>query len=431
MALFGVRGEGFLAMSETSMASKYFAAIAVVVVLCFTMMCMANLPVEQAFAETASPSASDAANLTAGSADAESASQSAEQKKADAIQKKLAKLNLKVRAKLQYDGWQGAVKSGKTAGTKGSQGLRMVRLALTGKNGVSGSIRYRTYVPGAGWSKIVRNGKASGSSKRAISAVQINLSGKISKYYDVYYRLYITGIGWLDWAKGGQVAGTKSTFSYATAIIVKLVKKTAQFKGKTKTPFVKNRWDALECKYRDKSGVREILEVKYTGGSSAQVVLRRKKGSTWKTVLSCGGYVGRIGIGQAREGLDRTPSGDFGITSAFGINSDPGALLPYVQVTSSMYWCGDRSYYNQLIDINYQPHDCTGEHLIDYAPHYNYGLFFDYNTNPVRYGAGSAFFVHCTGGTPYTGGCIAVSQSNMVDIIRNVNPGARLCIYSK
>ena len=99
--------------------------------------------------------------------------------------------------------------------------------------------------------------------------------------------------------------------------------------------------------------------------------------------------------------------------------------------SSAMYWCGDEAYYNQLIDINENPHDCAGEHLIDYSPHYNYGLFFDFNTNPIRYGAGSAFFVHCTGSAPYTAGCIAVPQAKMIKIVRNVTAGARVCIYPR
>ena len=190
-----------------------------------------------------------------------------------------------------------------------------------------------------------------------------------------------------------------------------------------------NIWRELELKYLDDSSVKQILEVQYWGGSDAWVELRVKKGYTWKTALSCWGYVGAEGIGQASMYSTRTPSGDFGITHAYGIKSNPGGGLPYVQVTQNMWWCGDRVAYNQLIDISQIPHNCDGEHLIDYAPHYNYGLFFDYNTNPVVYGAGAAFFVHCTGGSTSTGGCVAVPEWYMKRIIRKLSPGARLCIY--
>lgn len=379
-----------------------------------------------AFAEEGSGQSADP-TLTTGTTPSQSAANVA--KPTD--EEKLAGVNLKIKAKVQTTGWKDAVKAGKTAGTKSKKGLRALKISLTGLNGVSGSIRYKAFATGKKWGATAKDGKGVSGGKSSISAMKIWLTGKVSTYYDVYYRGYIKGYGWLDWASNKQVAGTTKLSEHLSAIQVKLVKKGSKFEGKTKTYELKSQWKALEFKYRDNKTVSEILEVKYRGGSKADVVLREKRGSKWKTTLSCKGYVGKNGAGKAREGLARTPMGDFGITSAFGIKSDPGSALPYVKVTDSMYWCSDREYYNELIDIDESPHDCTGEHLIDYSPHYDYGLFFDYNTNPVKYGAGSAFFVHCTGGTPYTGGCIAVSKSNMVKIIRKVSTGARLCIYPK
>lgn len=63
------------------------------------------------------------------------------------------------------------------------------------------------------------------------------------------------------------------------------------------------------------------------------------------------------------------------------------------------------------------------------TPTGDYGMFFDYNTNPIVYGKGSAFFLHCYPRAPWTEGCIAVSRDNMIKIIQTVRPGARLCIY--
>lgn len=346
-------------------------------------------------------------------------------------EEKLSNVNLLVRSKIQTVGWKKTVKAGKSSGTMSKKGMCAVKISLTGLNGVSGSIRYKVISTGKKKSATARDGKSASTGKASISAVRIWLSGKVSQYYDVYYRGYIKEYGWLDWACNKQVAGTTKLSDHLNAVQVKLVKKGTQFDGNTEMRWLKSKWQALELKYRDNEAVRNILEVKYTGGSRAEVVLRKKGKSTWKTVLSCKGFVGKRGVGKTREGLKRTPSGDFGITSAFGIKSDPGSILPYVKVTEDMYWCSDRSHYNELIDIDQYPHDCSGEHLIDYSPHYDYGLFFDYNTNPIRYGAGSAFFVHCTDGTPHTAGCIAVSKSNMLKIIRNVMPGSRLCIFPK
>ena len=336
--------------------------------------------------------------------------------------------DVKARVQVASVGWKPTVTSGNTAGTTSKKGLRKIKLSLVG---ISGSICYRTHTVKSGWTKTAKNGKASGSGKRNITGVKVWLTGAAAKKYNVYYRMYFKGYGWLGWAKNKQVAGTTKDFAHASAIQVKLVAKGAAAPGRTASHQVKSRWRALEYKYSANANVKQILEVKYTGGTRAKVVLRQKSGAKWKTVLSCWGCVGAAGIGKAREGSTRTPSGDFGISKAFGIKSNPGAKLPYVKVTKSMYWCSDRAYYNQLIDIKKQPHNCSGEHLINISPYYDYGLFFDYNTNPIKYGKGSAFFVHCSGGLSSTEGCIAVSTGNMKKIIRNVEPGARLCIYKK
>lgn len=326
-------------------------------------------------------------------------------------------------------GWLDRSANGRTAGDRKSD-VRKIKISLENAGAENGLIRYKVYTSDAGW-KSGRDGSAAGSETGSVKAVKAWLRGDVSTRYDVYYRVYLPGYKWLDWAKGPTLAGTTKLGKSIRAIQVKLVKKDSAFTGNTATPKLQNKWKGLEFKYRDDARVRQLLEVKYQGGSNARVVLRKKAGSTWLTALACRGYVGQRGIGKAREGDTKTPKGNFAITSAFGIEDNPGSKIPYVKVNSALYWCADRAYYNQLIDIDEKPHACTGEHLIDYAPHYNYGLFIDYNTNPVRYGRGSAIFFHCTGQAPYTGGCVAVPEAKMKKIIRSLTSGARLCIYAK
>ena len=55
--------------------------------------------------------------------------------------------------------------------------------------------------------------------------------------------------------------------------------------------------------------------------------------------------------------------------------------------------------------------------MSEYVPEYNYGLFLDYNNECIP-GAGSAIFFHCKGLKPYTGGCIAVDEESMAEILR-------------
>lgn len=173
--------------------------------------------------------------------------------------------------------------------------------------------------------------------------------------------------------------------------------------------------------------IRQLILVEYEPGSAARVSMYQKTGDTWQCILACKGCVGKNGLGKTREGDRKTPEGIFELTGAFGIRENPGTKMPYVQVHSSLYLCSDREHYNQLIDITQYPHDCCGEHLIEYVPQYNYGMFLAYNRECI-YGKGSAIFLHCTGEKDYTEGCIAVSESDMAAILRYAEPGIHICI---
>ena len=74
-------------------------------------------------------------------------------------------------------------------------------------------------------------------------------------------------------------------------------------------------------------------------------------------------------------------------------------------------------------------HKCTeGEQMYYYSPEYNYGLETDYNSSNEP-GKGSAIFIHCIGTKPYTGGCVAISEENMVKLLQIMPPGTIVTIY--
>ena len=192
----------------------------------------------------------------------------------------------------------------------------------------------------------------------------------------------------------------------------------------------KNKWEALLLKYKGNKKVNDLIFVKYKGSSKAEVLYYKKKSGTWKKMLSCKGYVGKKGINKKKEGDKKTPTGTFCITGAFGIKQNPGAKISYTKVTSSLYWCGDKKYYNQLVDVKKKPHKCSGEHLIRYKGYYDYGLFLDFNKEG-KFKKGSAIFMHCKKKNSYTAGCIAVSKTSMKKIIQNIDKGTKICIYKK
>lgn len=189
--------------------------------------------------------------------------------------------------------------------------------------------------------------------------------------------------------------------------------------------------DKYKEKYAAISEVKQLITVEYTGGTGAHLRLFIKNGSgEWESVLEQNAFVGKAGVGRAAENDSKTPVGDFGMVCAFGIREDPGALLPYIRVDDNTWCCGDKEHYNRIIDIRQHPHNCKGEHMADYCPEYNYGLFFDYNIEGTA-GLGFAIFLHCTGEKNYTGGCIAVDEDAMLTILQRVDEKARLVIYNQ
>lgn len=190
-------------------------------------------------------------------------------------------------------------------------------------------------------------------------------------------------------------------------------------------------WGRVTSKYRLVDSVKQIITVQYIGGWDCKVKLFEKSRVNgkvvWTETLSCDGNVGTNGIDKVREGDRRTPTGDYEITVAYGIKNNPGTSLPYIDVVETTYCCAEPIAYNRIIDVREVKHDCKGEHMIEYTPEYNYGFFYDYNKECVL-GKGSALFFHCTGPKPSTAGCVAVSEPNMVAILRALEPGARIII---
>lgn len=220
----------------------------------------------------------------------------------------------------------------------------------------------------------------------------------------------------------GKVTAKKAGTATITA-------KCGQASVSCRVRVAKNQWAYLLERYKTNSKVKQLVFVKYKGNSKARVVLYRKQAATWKKVLSCGANVGKNGIGKKREGDKKTPTGTFDLPIAFGIQKNPGTKLPYTKVKSYHYWCSDKSYYNQMIDIRTHAHTCSGEHLIDYKGYYDYGIFIGYN-KAGDYPKGSAIFLHCQKRREPTSGCISVSKANMKKILRTVSKGAKICIYN-
>ena len=176
------------------------------------------------------------------------------------------------------------------------------------------------------------------------------------------------------------------------------------------------------------------LGIKCTKDIYADITVYEAKDGKYEPIFNCPAVIGKNGPGKHAEGDTKTPLGTWVIGEAYGIKENPGALLPYTQVTDDMYWCATGSNgkkYNTLIYRSDDPNAdySEDEHLIDYPIVYNYLLDLGYNKAGAPY-AGNAIFLHCWRGPDSpTGGCVAVSEEDMVTILKTITPGTSVTIY--
>lgn len=164
-----------------------------------------------------------------------------------------------------------------------------------------------------------------------------------------------------------------------------------------------------------------------TTATVAWVSLHEKQeDGSWHMVMTSPGFIGKNGIGVAKEGDPTTPRGVFKFNKAFGIADDPGCALPYVKVDEDSYWSGDQRegyHYNEFVSLKDIPdlNKDDSEHLIEYPYHYQYCLNISYNEECVP-GLGSAIFLHCLApARPFTGGCVSIPEDHMKYVMRSID----------
>ena len=180
----------------------------------------------------------------------------------------------------------------------------------------------------------------------------------------------------------------------------------------------------------------QLFVVAGIGKTTAYVSMHQKNDDgTWTQIMTTPGYIGKNGLGKTKEGDGMTPVGTFSFNYAFGIAADPGCAIPYQQVTYKDYWSGDQRdgyHYNEMVNIDNIP-DLSiddSEHIVDYPYQYQYCLNISYNATGEKE-AGSAIFLHCLGPIkPYTGGCVAIPQDQMITVLKNVSPDCVVVIDS-
>ncbi len=197
-------------------------------------------------------------------------------------------------------------------------------------------------------------------------------------------------------------------------------------------------WVAALPSAQDKD-VRQLFVVAGMGMDKTTATIslhERGADGRWRQILSTPGYVGRNGLCLDKdhaEGCGQTPVGVYHFNRAFGIADDPGCAIPYTKVTEDTWWSGDQRKgmrYNEMVSRRDYPDLDTenSEHIVDYEYQYQYCLNISFNEEGTP-GRGSAIFLHCFGPTkPYTGGCVAVPEYSMKQIMQAVRPDCAVVI---
>ena len=179
----------------------------------------------------------------------------------------------------------------------------------------------------------------------------------------------------------------------------------------------------------------QLITVRTSSPSATVGVLRAydRVNGVWKLRLGpVTARVGAAGIGQASEGSTKTPAGDWRMTEAFGRQIDPGTAMPYFKADRYDWWGGDstKPTYNRHVRSVSSPGPGS-ENLYNVGAAYDYAAVIGYNLEGTP-GAGSAFFLHVSNGAS-TAGCVAISRTAMVQVLRWMNqakhPWIRIGVY--
>jgi L,D-peptidoglycan transpeptidase YkuD (ErfK/YbiS/YcfS/YnhG family) len=142
--------------------------------------------------------------------------------------------------------------------------------------------------------------------------------------------------------------------------------------------------------------------------------------------------LGRGGIKINKiEGDGATPAGTFNIRRVLyrpDKISKPVTKLPAEKITPEDLWCDDPVHetYNTLVR---SPHPGSFENLWREDDIYDVIVPIGYNDDPAIRGKGSAIFLHVAReGYPPTAGCIALSLSDLLEILDSINDGTKIRI---
>ena len=127
-----------------------------------------------------------------------------------------------------------------------------------------------------------------------------------------------------------------------------------------------------------------------------------------------------------REGDGKSPAGTYAIRYVFyrpDRMRPPQTALPVAALAADDGWCDDPAHpdYNRHVKL---PFTASHEKLWRDDHVYDVVVVLGHNDDPVVPGMGSAIFMHLArDGYPGTEGCVALSQADLFDVLKDAKPG--------
>lgn len=175
------------------------------------------------------------------------------------------------------------------------------------------------------------------------------------------------------------------------------------------------------------SGQAVLIMGDKPGSTYVRVTLYEKRGGHWLPLE--GGFPGVIGrngfaaIDRKRDYDEKTPSGVYNLSTAFGYAPSCKTWMPYQQSQKNDYWVVDpkSSQYNSW--VRGKPKARNYVKMLRNDKLYRWGIVVEYNTRPAVPGKGSAVFLHVwyKPRSATTGG-IAFSEADMLSLLAWLDP---------
>jgi len=173
-----------------------------------------------------------------------------------------------------------------------------------------------------------------------------------------------------------------------------------------------------------------IVSVPSANSYKATLNAYEKINGNWQVVFSnIPAVVGRNGVNKQKEGDGKSPTGIFSFGTAFGTEKKPaGVKMPYRQTTDYDYWIDDVNSpdYNTWVTYEGNPKERWNSFEKLKISAYKYAVVINYNVTNIQPGKGSAIFLHVwQGQNKPTSGCTAISEANMLKILKWLDPNKK------